>query len=99
MLGRATEHGEIVEIQLVEIRPAQQEGARGALPDAPGARQGEEAAAHTAARKLRQVALVERAQPGVVLSHAIAVVAGERFIASFAGEYHLHVTRGELRNE
>src|SRR5580765_857483 len=85
----APEYGEIVEVELVEIRAAHEEGARRALTQAGRRRQTCLGAAHTTARKSRHAAPVQGAETGVVFSHAIAVVPGERLVAPFASEHDL----------
>ena len=54
----------------------------------------------TAARMARGIAAsYGAAQAAVEQRHAIAVVAGERLVAAFAGEHDLHALGGEPRHE
>src|ERR1700733_5991690 len=99
VLGGAPKHREIVEIQLIKIRPAHEEGARGPLTKTGSHRQSLEDAAQAATCDSRQVALVESAQAGVVFGHGITIVARERLIAALASEHDLDVTRGQPRHE
>src|SRR5580700_1494187 len=98
-LCSAPKYGEIVEVELIQIRATHQERARRVLTEAGSHRQTFEGAAQAMARESRYTATVQRAESGVVFGHAIAVVAGERLVAPFASEHDLDVTRGQPGNE
>src|SRR5215470_513849 len=99
LLCLAPKHREIVEIELIEIRAAHEEGARRVLSQTGRRRKRRQHAAQAATRVSRQVALVQSSESRVVFGDPITIVAGKRLIAPLARQHDLDVARRKLRNE
>src|SRR5689334_1541967 len=97
-LPGAREYGEVVEVNRGDIRRQVERRSLQLLPELRLTRQSGNGAANGCSQRARREPLIANAQGHIDDSRSVSAVSSEHLVASFSGEHHLHVLRGEAGN-
>ena len=99
LLRLAAKHGKVIEVQIIKIGSAHQKCARNLLAKTRLCWQRTKQVSHATSRHSRNVALVASTESRIVFGDAVAVVTGQRLVAAFTGQHHLHMFGRQIRDK